>query len=326
MEDIFVPFVTEAFVDGYALHAETLTPKARKALNIILDLVRRYAVFLSPSESYNIFDFAESIGGLEGLRTKLFLRRDRLWMRYDRRSRNWTRKVAQITPADRLVDSAKEAFSKVHRVEEASKDLKAQRNAVAAASTAFLLHTLQEHEDLESEARALASAALTDAAAEGTTAAQAFVAQYGGKQVPDLVDLYYKNLQSLQSINAYWATAPQAVIDQVNGLAGDLALSLTSLMNDGASEEELEKAVTSALSTGDGAAFYLDQAIHAAFVRAQQTVYQKQGVAQYSWISVGDSRVCAACLADEAGSPYPVDSSIIPPEHSGCRCWIEPYS
>lgn len=55
--------------------------------------------------------------------------------------------------------------------------------------------------------------------------------------------------------------------------------------------------------------------------------YQKQGVAQKVWYTVGDNRVCPQCEQNAADGEIPIDSAffsgdLAPPAHPGCRCDI----
>lgn len=280
------------------------------------------------NEPRNLFELIEADGAKNGLLDRLYMRRDRVWMRFDQRSRQWARKLSHVVPMDRLALSIQQAFGHVATgpsiTEDLSQQAQDQRKAVLAAALAMLRHTLQEFRALESEGEQLAHLALSEASAEGTAAAVATLAQQLGKELPNLDELKAQQLSQIQNLGTYWSQANEILKEQINGLAGDVALSATSMIRSGADLTDIQDAVGRLLANGDGAAFYLDQAIHRSWATAFQQFMINQGVASLAWITAGDARVCATCLALEANGPYPADVAPTPPDHASCRCLLAP--
>lgn len=64
-----------------------------------------------------------------------------------------------------------------------------------------------------------------------------------------------------------------------------------------------------------------------AFHRATLEEYRLTGVTEVrvDWLTVGDHRVCTACRAGAAGSPYSIEEAMsLIPHHPRCRCYWEP--
>lgn len=63
-----------------------------------------------------------------------------------------------------------------------------------------------------------------------------------------------------------------------------------------------------------------DLAISAAYGAGMLAAYIAAGLQSLSWITAGDERVCEACIANEAGSPYSLFGAPRLPAHPRCRC------
>lgn len=277
------------------------------------------------NELPNPFELLEAAGAKYGLLDKLYIRRDRIWMRYDKRSREWARKLSHVVPKDRLALSVRQAYDlstpSSHEVaEDLSQQTQDQRKAVFAAALAMLRHVLQEFRAMESEGEQLAYQALSEASAEGTAAAVATLAQQMGKDLPNLDELKAQQLANIQSLGTMWAGASDVMKEQINGLAGDIAITATAAIASGSDLHDVEDLMQRIIANGDGAAFYIDQAIHQAYAQAAVQWWLGRGVQQVRWVTAGDERVCAVCEALEAGGPYDINEAPIPPEHGACRC------
>ena len=268
-------------------------------------------------EPWQMSQFLESKGELEGLYGNIYQRRDRLWLKYDKRIRQWTARLALDIPVDSLVADILNHTSL--EISEASSN---QRADIKDIVTLALIDMLHKYADLNSEARFLAAAALAEGSALGATTAAAFIANKNGQPVPDLDAAQREIVAQLQQSTAFYDHADTTVDDMINGLAGDIALGLPSRAMNGT---DLHDYIVRTIGAGAGAAFYLDSAVHAAFALAILASIMAQGPgALVDFVTVGDEKVCPSCYDAEDGNPWkPGDVPPIP-NHGGCRCWYAP--
>jgi hypothetical protein len=308
-----------------------LTPRSEA----VLDLVRRYAPLAFDSdgdwsevldalgiqrEFSNPFDLIEAVGTLAGLRDQLYLRRDRLWMSWDRRSRNFSRLLSHVVPVDRLVGSMVDAYKSVTEEKTLTKN---QRAAAKAAAVALLHHTLQTDNRLNSELQSMTREALAEGRAEGYTSGAALGALKAGRKVPNLDNFKQDALMRIGRVGDQ-SNSSEAVTHQIDGLAGDLAIAVAAAIKLGVSNSDIESEAEDTLAAGDGNSFFLDSAIHSSFVAGQLAQYQQDSVQYANFTTVGDDKTCVLCMSLEAGNPYPIADVPEPPQHGSCRCWIEP--
>ena len=257
---------------------------------------------------------------LERLYANLYQRRDRLWMKYDRRIRAWCVRLVSDVAIDALVHDIMTHHELA--VSEATAADR-QRDQTKKMVLAALLQALNLYADLASSARSMVAAASAEGMAVGQTAAAALLAYVAGHKIPNMDTLQKETLAQLQNATDYWDNTDQVISDMLNGLAGDIAKSMSVMIAAGATEDDLTKYITSVLGVGAGAAFYLDSHIHALFALALLAAYKQAG-SLVDFVTVGDERVCPACEAAEAGNPWkPSDVPPIP-YHGACRCWYAP--
>jgi hypothetical protein len=309
--DPTVDFARTAFCNGYAVHGpETLTPRARTALGTAEGLLAEYQ---APSTLW----FIESRGTLEGLYAKIYHRRDRLWMKYDRLAKRWAARLAQDVHADSLVtEILKQTSLEVHE---------SQRDDIKKLVIAAILFAIGQYADLSSEAKKIVAAAQAEGTALGQTAAAALLAFHAGRPIPSLTMLYKENLKQLVNDLHYWQNTDATLQDMIAGLAGDVAQSMGTQVQSGATPGDLNNYVTNTIGAGAGASFYLDSHLHAAFALALLAAIGQSG-SLVDFVTVGDERVCPECEAAEAANPWkPAEVPPIP-YHGGCRCWYAPAS
>ena len=257
---------------------------------------------------------------LERLYAKLYHRRDRLWMKYDIKIKAWSLRLAQDVAIPSLVH---DIFTNHELAVHESTASDRQREQTKQTVLAALLLALSLYKDLASNLRDMVSAASAEGMAVGQTTAAALLAHAAGANIPDMGTLQKESLAQLQQANDYWDNTDHVVNNILNGLAGDVAKSMSKLIASGATEDQLVSYVTSVLGVGAGAAFYLDSHIHALFALAALAMYKQAG-SLVDFVTVGDERVCPECDSAEAGNPWkPSDVPDIP-NHGGCRCWYAP--
>lgn len=78
------------------------------------------------------------------------------------------------------------------------------------------------------------------------------------------------------------------------------------------------------VDAGDDLLLAADVVVSAAYGAGLLSAYLSSGVGAVEWMTAGDGRVCQACLANEAGSPYSLYGAPRLPAHPRCRCVLAP--
>ena len=306
----------DSFLRGYLPHAShPLTPRAKNVLRAADAVIRE-----NQHAPANLWDVLESKGTIEGLYARLYQRRDRLWMKYDRRAKSWSLRLAQDVAVDSLVADIL-AHHELSVTEASAADR--QRDWTKQKVIAAILLALGLYADLATDARNMAAAASAEGMALGQTAAAALLAFVAGHKIPDMDSLQQETLAQLKRSADYWNDTDAVITSMIEGLAGDVAKSISKMIQDGATHDQIASYVTATLGAGAGASFYLDSHIHALFALALLAAYKQAGTL-VDFVTVGDARVCPACLAAEDGNPWKPNDVPPIPYHGGCRCWYAP--
>ena len=248
------------------------------------------------------FEFAEAKGGMAGLIDKLFMRRDRMEHSAVLAVLKWVQRLAAVLPIAILY-----------------KILTDEHGDARADSLAVLQGLLSEYPELATDLKNIVADVHAKAAAEGTVAAGAVINQFHGIKVPDLDTTHSSELNANKKSDSYWTGAELTMAAILGGLAGDLATHVGHLLKEKPAEGTVQTAISSTVKAGEGASFYIGAAAHSFYGNAQLVQIASAGE-KVDWISSGDDRVCARCLANEGGNPYTVDNVPPVPDHPGCRC------
>ena len=304
-------FATQAFLNGYSVLGDVPLPqRARTAHG-----ASQAALVANPDAPD--LSFIESVGVQEGAYAKIYYARDRLGMKYDKKIRRWTKRLSMDVDGAQVVINSKAILG--------IKESTSPNDALKASVLAMLVGLLTTYSDLVKEGSALAAAAKAEGTALGTAAAALLMAVQAKSKIPDLATLQSQSLATLKAEASYWSGVDKVMHDMLAGLAGDVAQILTPAIASGTPEDQIATQVQSTVGLGDGAAFYLDAHIHAAFALAILSLYQSQRPGKgIDFLSCGDNRVCSECLDAEDGSPYKPSDVPLPPLHGNCRCWISP--
>lgn len=305
----------DAFIAGYQRHDEHLTVEAAEAVLWYADLIES----AGDAVPEGIFGLLEAEGEQHALWNQLYLRQDRLILEHDRKVRDWTLDFCRTLPFDKFARALLDAVV-VPQEGGISPETRQRRRLIAAAALAFMWFHLGPNTDAQKALTAITVYAMTEGAAEGYVSAAAEMETAAGRELPDLDDLRAKNLAKLLKYRPFWGRATALLQKQIDALAGDLGIHIGSLIANGASFDEIEAATKTVTKRGDGVAFWLAHGIQAAYSDARLSFMRAHGVTKFDWVTAGDAKVCAICLALEADGPYPADSVPLPPEHAGCRC------
>jgi hypothetical protein len=306
------PFVRAAFANGYAETGPLPVPdSARLASLVAIEVAEEY------SEDPNIVHAVTEAGRREGRKQTFEARFRANEARFDAETRKLCARVATAATTKALKPVLDAALAVT---ESTVRERRTEAAKVAAATV--IAGLIRNDSVLEADFSALAVEAHIVASAEGLTTAQALIAVQDGHAMPDLDALYDRTLAALRDLGSIW-DAESWVSAQIQGLAGDLGKALAAEIDAGSSREQLLGVVRQALETGDGAAFYLDNAIHAAMSSAMLGQYVATGTL-VDYVTEGDASVCPTCEDYSIGSPYDPGTCPSPPVHGNCRCWTAP--
>lgn len=110
----------------------------------------------------------------------------------------------------------------------------------------------------------------------------------------------------------------------IKGAAKAAAKVLIAAATSGRAVRKIARALRAFLKDPLGLSLAVDQAVSAAYAAGMAAHLRQIGALSVQWLTAGDTRVCAACEAQQAGSPYPLDQAPMPPQHPLCRCVIVP--
>lgn len=303
----------EAFAAGWAIYGRgPLTERAHVAALVAIELSERFG------DTDDVLERVLKTGQREGLVAQHVARAVDVRNRHGVAVRKLTKAVARVFPSEDLVDEAQRSAKPPEK--DQPSPVTANRDLVKTLSIGMLGQLVKSHPDLETEWRMLVAEARAQATAEGETTAQAMAATVQDAPPVDLDELYRKTLSALRDLGDYWNVEPW-IKDEIAGLAGDIGQALADGIERSAGRDELIAAVQEVIGEGDGAQFYLDEAIHTAMTKAAISVYADAGLS-IDFDAVDDDRTCQACLNAEAGSPYSPGQVPSPPLHGGCRCWL----
>jgi 2'-5' RNA ligase len=164
--------------------------------------------------------------------------------------------------------------------------------------------------------------ALRSGRAEGAAGAIALAGQGAGKIGIDFDLAFADAYDALANLGQLWADADGWLGRMIGRAADELGRALGQLAADGASYLDMLDAAGAVLDgvDGDAVAFITDWALSTALSQGALALYASEGVAYVSVLTASDSRVCAACEANEAGSPYLLADTPEIPTHARCRC------
>lgn len=175
-----------------------------------------------------------------------------------------------------------------------------------------------------SELLAALTAAVLAGMAEGEADALAEAAARQGLTGFDVAAAYKAAYQRMKDDPSPASRALEALQRIIEAAAADLGRRLASMTADGASYDDM---LTAAYDTAAGdnvraVRTLADWLIFAAAGASAVALFLRSGVSTVTWHTTGAANVCAVCLANAAGSPYPVSSVPGFPAHPNCHCWL----
>ncbi len=306
----------EAYAAGWALSGGPMTDRVKAGCTAAV------AHVLENRHDLGILEVALNLGKLTGTWAEVFRRREEMQARHVRDiTAAWRKLVKRLDVRDVPAIYRREL---VMGESADPKPSQRQKNAAEAALLTWLQQILTDpgYADLA----AAITDAMAEAVAEGSTSALAVAADQAGERGFDWNRAYEAMRAAVTDSQTEGAaeTVTQAVMRAV---AADTGRTLAQAAADGASDDEIEKALEDSVEAEDAEApaLAVDTASSGFWGQGSIALAMSEGIL-LNFMTAGDGRVCAACQDCEDNGPYdPADFPDIP-QHPRCRCCSSPAS
>ncbi|NUP39518.1 MAG: 2'-5' RNA ligase family protein [Streptomyces sp.] len=305
----------EAFAAGWALSGGPMTERVKAAS------IASVRTAIECADDPRILEVTIDLGRLEGMWAKLFARREEQQQRHARLVADaWRQLVDRSTIA-----TAVDAFRRHAGLAEADKDT--DHKQAAALAAVAMISALPDSSGWQ-ELRAKLRDAIAAGRAEGMVNAVAVAAEQAGRSGLDwnaAFDDAYRDVARLDEPGEHVDTWLGRLVDRAETA---LARVLQRSADEGADADAMADAAQDALTPNDDdladsdVDFIADWAMTSAGALGALALYQSEGALTCDWVSVGDGRVCYACEANEAGSPWALGDLPEWPAHPRCRCFV----
>jgi 2'-5' RNA ligase len=302
----------EAYAEGWARTGGPMTDRVKAGCVAAVEVACAH-----PGEP-GILEATLRLGSLEGTWARVFQRREELL----------AKQAATVIAAWREATANLDAAAMVRQVrgalslgESTRDDATARARQIARDAALNLLAWLPASRAWQGLRNAMRHL-LQSGRAEGVADAIAISGQAVGHLGMDFDLAFTHAYDALANLGALWADADGWLGKMLGRAADDLGRALADLAENGASYEEMLAAAGSILDgiDGDAVSFIVDWALQTALSQGALALYASEGVTAVSWITAGDSSVCASCESNEANSPYAPSDFPSMPDHPRCRC------
>lgn len=305
----------EAYLSGWALTEASWTPR------LDAGLAAAVAAALEHADHPAVLEATLQLGQLDGIWQTVYDRRARLQARHERAVlAAWRTLVKALDPAVVVRAFRREAYLG----ETATKDpTKRWWQELGAAAALGWLRQLYQADGYDALVQALADA-IRAGMAEGEAGALAVAASQQGKtgfQIDKAFRAAYDRLAADHTITQRAADSAQRLID---AQAGDIGRRLAKLAGDGADQPDMTDDISDLIDGQQAPTASTDWTFWAALGAGAMALFDLAGVGLVNWEDVGDSRECAQCETNAAGSPYSPGSVPEYPGHYRCRCSLSP--
>lgn len=308
------PYAREAYLTGWAGSGLPLTTRGAAAAEAAIAYAARHAG--NPA----VFETTLKLGQLEGAWAVIYDRRhDLIQARTAPVMTLWRTMIHRLRTGSLLTSYRAQAGL----TPEASDPTRKSAQVMAAAAALRWLLGIMEDPAYSTFTTAIREA-VQAGLAEGVTGVILLAAEQNGHAPGELdLELAFKHAyEALENLPSLPGMADQWAQRIINGAAADLGRVLASMTADGASYQDMLTAVMQTTGSADvrAVATLLDYAISGGYAQGALNLYASEGVDLASWLTAGDSAVCAACQESEDNSPYEISQFPPCPGHVRCRC------
>lgn len=310
-------FAREAFAAGWATSGGPLTERVKAAS------VAAVQMAIERADDPHILEVTIDLGKLEGMWALLFQRREQQQKRHSRLVADaWRQLIDRDT-----ITAAVTAFRDRLGLAEADNNQDQDHRREAALAAAAMLSALPHSQGWHALRTALRDA-LAAGRAEGMVNAVAIAAEQAGRTGLDWNTAFDDAYQAVQRLDQPGEHVDTWLARLIHRAETALTRVLQRSADNGDDAEAMADAVEDALTAGEDdptssdTGFITDWAMTSAAALGALALYQSEGVLTVDWVSVGDGRVCLACEANEAGSPWALGDLPEWPAHPRCRCFV----
>lgn len=301
----------EAFATGWALSGGPMTPRVKAGCAAAI------AVACEHADDPHILEATLKLGSLEGTWALVFDRRDQLAAAH----------IAAVTTIWRQLvhghlRTAVRAFRHVAAITEATDKPDPNRFKTAALDAARVVLGGLAIDHAWDKLRRAVRNVIAAGRAEGAVDVIAIAAERTGRIGLDWDIAFDDAYRALGNLGDIWADTDGWLGRMLDRAAADLGRVLSDGAASGASYEDMVAGALDALDSEDVGAvkFIVDWALNTGLARGALDLYAREGVAQVSWLTAGDDRVCVTCQSYEDKSPFPIGEFPAMPAHPWDRC------
>ncbi|HSS39368.1 MAG TPA: 2'-5' RNA ligase family protein [Polyangia bacterium] len=319
----FAARAREAYAEGWARSGGPMTERVRAGCTAAV------AMACEHRHEPGVLEATLKLGSLEGVWALVYRRRDELIAKHAAAMQSAWRDATAALDAHALVREVRAALG----LEESADQGAVQRAKQAARDAALRLLAWLPATAAWQTLRDTMRAALRSGRAEGAAGAIAIAGEAAGRIGIDFDLAFQDAYDALANLGQLWADADGWLAKTVGRAADEMGRALGDLAANGAGYGEMLDAASGILdgADGDAVAFVTDWALSTGLGQGALSLYAGEGVAEASWISAGDGRVCPVCQDNEDNSPYLLGDFPSLPGHPRCRCaataeWALPAS
>lgn len=303
------PFARAAYTAGWARSGAPSGPRFHAGLDAAERLAAEHA------DDPHVLEVTVDLGRLEGMWAVLYQRRTALQAKH---ARSVAAALTALLTPERIAATVRDLRHALG-LTETERDRRRETTEVATAAVLAMLQALA-HEAGWHDVRQTLRDALAAGAADGMVAAVAIAAREADAAGLDWDAAFQDAYADVQRLDDLWGAADTWLGRLLARAAADLGRVLSGLAADEADAEDMANAAADYLGNLGAADFTVDWAMTDAAASGALALYQTDGAASVSVITVGDGRVCPACYDAEAGSPWHLLEAPRLPLHPMCRC------
>lgn len=309
----FAEQALDAYRAGWARSGGPMTDRVRRGARAAVRTACEHA------GEPGILEATLKLGSLEGVWAQVYQRRDELIARHSyAATAAWKTVLTRDQVAVAVSDFRRRAGISESNTGQARN---AEIEAAALAAAAALIQALPNRPEWRTLRTALRNA-VAAGQAEGAVDAIAIAADRVGTVGLDWDIAFTDAYAALADLDTLWADADGWLAKILGQAAGELGRSLAASAEAGATYAQMLAGALAALDSGDvkAVSFITDWALTTGLAQGALRLYDSEGVTAVSWITAGDSRVCANCDSNEANGPYAPRDFPDCPAHARCRC------
>jgi hypothetical protein len=304
----------DAYLSGWAISGGPLTERVRAGCDAAVRTALEHA------DDPRILEVTLRLGHLTGVWATVYDRRHKLLAKHTQAVTSAWRDCVRGLDASLLIDHYRSTVP----ADDPSGNPAWRRREAAAVVVAWLIG-IYRSDGFDALLDALLYA-IRDGMAEGEADALILAADRAGKVGFDIDAAFTAAYERLDGNLTLTGRAQDVLTRILDGASGDVARLLIAADQ---TDKDLADAIAALLDADNVRAVtvWVDWGVWAALGAGILGLFGLAGVTEISWVTAGDSRVCAICAGNEDNGPYPPWGVPEFPGHpGGCRCSLDTTS